>query len=89
MESERKPRVSYFHDLDVGNFYYGEGTKCMHKERHVRSDTEPNAIAGHPMKPHRLSLTHNLVMNYGLDKHMKVQKPSYTIPSFASLLHFP
>ena len=27
---------------------------------------------GHPMKPHRLSLTHNLVLNYGLYKKMQV-----------------
>ena len=27
---------------------------------------------GHPMKPHRLSLTHSLVLNYGLYKKMEV-----------------
>ena len=27
---------------------------------------------GHPMKPHRLSVTHSLVLNYGLHKHMQV-----------------
>ncbi|XP_048584133.1 histone deacetylase 3 [Nematostella vectensis] len=30
---------------------------------------------GHPMKPHRLTLTHNLVFNYGLHKKMEVYKP--------------
>ncbi len=30
---------------------------------------------GHPMKPHRLSLTHNLVLNYGLYKQMQVFRP--------------
>ena len=30
---------------------------------------------GHPMKPHRLALTHNLVMNYGLFRKMSVYKP--------------
>lgn len=29
----------------------------------------------HPMKPHRLALTHNLVMNYGLFSHMDVFHP--------------
>ncbi len=29
----------------------------------------------HPMKPHRLALTHNLVLHYGLHKHMEVYKP--------------
>ena len=27
---------------------------------------------GHPMKPHRLSLTHDLVISYGLYKKMEV-----------------
>ena len=27
---------------------------------------------GHPMKPHRLAVTHSLVLNYGLHKHMQV-----------------
>ncbi|XP_033636337.1 histone deacetylase 3-like [Asterias rubens] len=30
---------------------------------------------GHPMKPHRLSLTHNLVLNYGLYKKLQVYRP--------------
>jgi len=29
----------------------------------------------HPMKPHRLSVTHSLVINYGLHKKMQVFKP--------------
>jgi len=29
----------------------------------------------HPMKPHRLSVTHSLVLNYGLHKKMQVYKP--------------
>jgi hypothetical protein len=28
---------------------------------------------GHPMKPHRLAVTHSLVFNYGLHKQMKVK----------------
>lgn len=49
-----KPRISYFYDADVGNFYYGQG---------------------HPMKPHRIKMTHNLVLNYGLHKGMEVYRP--------------
>eukprot|EP01136_Pigoraptor_vietnamica_P017658 Opistho-1_new@63140 len=30
---------------------------------------------GHPMKPHRLSLTHNLVLNYGLYRKMELYRP--------------
>ena len=29
---------------------------------------------GHPMKPHRLALTHSLVLNYGLYKTMEVSE---------------
>lgn len=29
----------------------------------------------HPMKPHRLALTHSLIINYDLFKKMKVYKP--------------
>jgi len=32
--------------------------------------------ANHPMKPHRLALTHNLVLNYNLYKKMEVYRPS-------------
>ena len=31
---------------------------------------------GHPMKPHRLAVTHSLVFNYDLHNHMTVFRPS-------------
>ncbi|KAL9644577.1 hypothetical protein ABK040_015316 [Willaertia magna] len=30
---------------------------------------------GHPMKPHRVKMTHNLLLNYGLHKHLEVYRP--------------
>ena len=30
---------------------------------------------GHPMEPHRVRMTHNLVVNYGLYSHMEVFRP--------------
>lgn len=30
---------------------------------------------GHPMKPHRLSVIHSLVMNYGLHRKMQIYRP--------------
>ena len=30
---------------------------------------------GHPMRPHRVRLTHELVVNYNLYKHMNVFRP--------------
>jgi histone deacetylase 1/2 len=29
-------------------------------------------VAGHPMKPHRIRVTHSLVMNYGCYKKMEI-----------------
>lgn len=49
-----RPRVAYYYDFDVGNYYYGPG---------------------HPMKPHRIRMAHNLVLNYGLYKKMEVYRP--------------
>mmetsp|Transcript_11183 Transcript_11183/g.43603 ORF Transcript_11183/g.43603 Transcript_11183/m.43603 type:complete len:507 (-) Transcript_11183:81-1601(-) len=50
-----KPKISYFYDPDVGNFYYGQG---------------------HPMKPHRVRMTHNLLLHYGIYKEMEVFRPA-------------
>ncbi|XP_068679159.1 histone deacetylase 1-like [Montipora foliosa] len=30
---------------------------------------------GHPMKPHRIRMTHNLLLNYGLNRKMEIYRP--------------
>lgn len=45
--------------------------------------------AGHPMKPHRLALTHNLVLNYGLYQKMEVYRPYRATPDDMTLFHLP
>ena len=30
---------------------------------------------GHPMKPHRMRMTHNLLLNYGLYRKMEIYRP--------------
>jgi histone deacetylase 1/2 len=30
---------------------------------------------GHPMKPHRIRMTHNLLLNYGLYRKMQIYRP--------------
>ena len=50
-----KPKISYFYDPDVGNFYY---------------------VQGHPMKPHRVRMTNNLLLHYGIYKEMEVSAPN-------------
>ncbi|KAM0688492.1 Histone deacetylase 2 [Conglomerata obtusa] len=41
---------------------------------------------GHPMKPLRVRMTHSLITNYGLYKHMDVYRPTHA--SFKSLTNF-
>ncbi|GJN87901.1 hypothetical protein Rhopal_000856-T1 [Rhodotorula paludigena] len=41
----------------------------------------------HPMKPHRIKMAHNLVTNYGLDKHMDVLKPDRCTPHEMTRFH--
>ncbi|KIH63810.1 hypothetical protein ANCDUO_05888, partial [Ancylostoma duodenale] len=31
---------------------------------------------GHPMKPHRIRMTHNLLLNYGLYRKLEVYRPT-------------
>lgn len=42
---------------------------------------------GHPMKPHRIRMTHNLLLNYGLYRKMEIYvsywKPHLSLTSFA------
>lgn len=78
--------VAYFYDPDVGNFHYGEEQGCTGGVLGGRGfeagattsglGTDelslPSPGAGHPMKPHRLALTHSLVLHYGLYKKMIV-----------------
>lgn len=44
------------------------------------------AGAGHPMKPHRLSLTHSLVLHYGLYKKMMVSGSRESMQQIQTLL---
>ena len=41
---------------------------------------------GHPMKPHRVRMTHNLIVNYGLYRQMEVFRPR--LVSSAQLTRF-
>ncbi|TNY24007.1 histone deacetylase [Rhodotorula diobovata] len=41
----------------------------------------------HPMKPHRIKMAHNLVTNYGLDKHMDVLRPDRCTPHEMTRFH--
>jgi histone deacetylase 1/2 len=42
---------------------------------------------GHPMKPHRMRMTHNLVTNYRLDRHMDILRPKRATREQMSAFH--
>lgn len=42
---------------------------------------------GHPMKPHRVRMTHNLVVNYGLYRKMEVFRPKLVSAAQLSAFH--
>lgn len=42
---------------------------------------------GHPMKPHRVRMTHNLVVNYGLYRKMEVFRPRLCTPEAMTRFH--
>lgn len=39
---------------------------------------------GHPMKPHRIRMTHNLLLNYGLYRKMEIYVSYLPLPNFVS-----
>ena len=41
----------------------------------------------HPMKPHRLAMTHHLVLGYGLHKKMDVYRPRKAYPVELAQFH--
>lgn len=42
---------------------------------------------GHPMKPHRVRMTHNLVVNYGLYRKMEIYRPRLVAASAMTRFH--
>ena len=42
---------------------------------------------GHPMRPHRVRLTHHLIVNYGLYKHVQVFRPKQASRSDMQAFH--
>ena len=42
---------------------------------------------GHPMRPHRVRLTHELIVNYGLYKHVNVFRPKKATKGDMSAFH--
>lgn len=49
--------------------------------------THVHLHTGHPMKPHRVRMTHNLVVNYGLYRKMEVFRPRLISPGAMTRFH--
>ena len=62
--SHSRPRVAYLFDPDVSSF-----PPVMLSMLQVGNFSYGEE---HPMKPHRISVTHSLVLEYGLHKKMQV-----------------
>lgn len=61
-----RQRVSYFYHNDVGNYQYAGMQPLL-----IVSVTDSAAGKGqHPMKPHRMRMVHDLIVNY--DIHRKL-----------------
>ncbi|CAL0306794.1 unnamed protein product [Lupinus luteus] len=44
---------------------------------------------GHPMKPHRIRMAHNLIVHYSLHRHMEINRPFLAGPDDIRLFHSP
>ena len=72
-----RAQVAYYYDSEVGTCYYGACKRAPPSSSHhlpCESSALRRARAGanHPMKPHRLCMTHHMVMAYDLHKRMSI-----------------
>jgi hypothetical protein len=70
-------RVAYYYDSDVGNYYYGQarrrGSSRFRRFSGVPRPDAPLARQGHPMKPHRMRMTHDLLTKYDVLNQMEAR----------------
>ena len=86
LDSTRGNRMSAF---DLGSNALSDQTGSAKKRVAYFYDAEIGNYhygQGHPMKPHRARMTHNLVVNYGLHRQMDVFRPK--LVSAAELTRF-
>ena len=101
-DSSIKRKVSYFYDPDVGNFHYGQGHPMKVRKKLLTrvllfyffqslyfSLWICNNISLCPisLKPHRVRMTHNLVVNYGLYRKMDCFRPKLVPASELTRFH--
>lgn len=81
LSAPSRRRVCYTYDPEVGNYSYGlQHPMKVRAEAglHAVSAVEPartlrcRVLMSCARQPHRMRMAHNLVVNYGLYKHMEV-----------------
>ena len=88
--SSAKRRVSYFYDAEVGNYHYGQGHPMKVKLFLLNLYNYlllTEMLISFINQPHRVRMTHNLVVNYGLYRKMEVFKPHLVPPSSLTRFH--
>ncbi|VDM48605.1 unnamed protein product, partial [Toxocara canis] len=70
MRAHGKTRIAYYYDVVV---FVGDVGNYYYGQ-------------GHPMKPHRIRMTHNLLLNYGLYRKMEVYRPQ--VASFEEMTKY-
>jgi len=66
-----RQRVSYFYDNDVGNYQYaGKLSAFLFSVRRADGTDFRIGKSPHPMKPHRMRMVHDLILNYNMHKKL-------------------
>ena len=62
----------YLMTTDNQKHFYDNICLCLSLRQYSVVLFSPSVGPGHPMKPHRLAVTHSLVLHYGMHKKMQV-----------------
>ncbi|KAK4683538.1 hypothetical protein P7C73_g6709, partial [Tremellales sp. Uapishka_1] len=73
VQAHSAPRVAFYHSKNVGNYHYGVSASGLGKW--VAADHRRSPQERHPMRPHRMELTNQLVLGYGLHSRMTMHSP--------------
>ncbi|GAA5912929.1 hypothetical protein JCM6882_009516 [Rhodosporidiobolus microsporus] len=82
MSMAEQPQEKLLHDTDPGG--------PIKRQVAYFYDDDVGAYAFnlvHPMKPHRIKMAHNLILNYGLDQRMDVLRPDRCTPHEMTRFH--
>lgn len=83
-DKERKlnSKVAYFYDRGFNNLGF-----TIHSNPLTADVGNYSYGFGHPMKPHRMRMVHNLILNYNLDSKMSLLKPPRASPEEMTRFH--